>query len=56
MPEDILNGGIMLKNNYYYTSLDDFTADWQIEGNGITVDSGKFSALHIAPGDSASLT
>ncbi len=49
---DLSRGMVRLRNEYFFTSLDDFALRWTITDDGIAVDSGEVQP-RLAPGDSA---
>ena len=49
---DLGTGKVWLRNEYFFTSLDDFELRWTITNDGVPVDSGVVQP-RVAPGDSS---
>ena len=50
------NREINLKNYYNFRSMEMLYLDWQIEGGGQVIQSGRIDGLHAAPGESQRVT
>ncbi len=52
-PERISEGYVRIQNNYSFTSLDSFEAQWQLEENGVVIRQGRLEGLKGEPGSVA---
>jgi len=55
-PVDLPAGRIRVQNKYFFTSLDEFDAAWELTDGGRVVRSGKLGRLDIAPRQTKELT
>jgi beta-galactosidase len=51
-PVNLSRGEILIENKYSFTSLSDFTFNWNVTGNGIIVSSGTLNEIWVDPGES----
>jgi beta-galactosidase len=54
-PVDLLSGKLIVKNNYSFTNLNQFNIFWELQENGITIQSGTLTPLNVKPYDSSAL-
>jgi len=52
-PEDVGAGKIRVRNNYNFTPISAFDADWILEKNGVVLQSGKLPLPALVPGAEA---
>jgi beta-galactosidase len=50
-PDDAPAGRVRIHNKYYFTSLDAFAADWNLEENGKSIAGGKLAGVNAKPGE-----
>jgi len=55
-PDNILKGRVRIQNKYYFTSLNNFTAEWVLEENGKAIAGGKLNELDVKPGQDKTIT
>ena len=48
--EDLAQGRVRIRNDYAFTSLAAFAAEWTLEADGVAVGGGPLERLDIAPG------
>ncbi|HKB90389.1 MAG TPA: beta-galactosidase domain 4-containing protein, partial [Opitutaceae bacterium] len=48
-PEDVMAGRIRIRNEYAFTSLRAFAAEWVLEEDGHAIGQGKLAGLDVAP-------
>lgn len=46
---DLEQGKIRIKNKYFFTNLDQYKLEWQIQSNGKVIRKGRLNRLDIAP-------
>ncbi len=51
--DNLLDGKIKIKSLRHFTTLEDLDLFWNVECDGIAVESGSFTSLDIAPGETA---
>ena len=51
--DSLVSGDFTVRNNYDFTSLDDFELHWQVTADGTTIQRGVVDDLHVAPENSA---
>lgn len=52
-PEDVGAGKVRVRNNYNFTPLSAFDADWKLEADGVAIQSGKLPLPVLEPGAEA---
>jgi beta-galactosidase len=52
-PVDAIGGKVRIRNNYFFTKLDRFSASWTLERDGRTIQQGDLPLPDIAPGAEA---
>lgn len=55
-PVNLAAGLIKIKNKYYFTNLSEFTFEWDVMSDGMTVKSGKISFPDFKPGTDSLIT
>ncbi|HVE16789.1 MAG TPA: glycoside hydrolase family 2 TIM barrel-domain containing protein, partial [Chthoniobacterales bacterium] len=56
VPDDIAKGRIKIRNEYYFTPLSAFDADWTLEEDGRSITKGKLPGLNLPPGQETTVT
>jgi len=56
IPVDLKKGTVSIKNKYAFLNLSVFDFSWEITGNGIMVENGKFDDLNLEPGQTVNVT
>jgi beta-galactosidase len=55
-PVNLSAGLIKIKNKYYFTNLSEFSFEWDVMSDGVTVESGKLSFPDFKPGKDSLIT
>ena len=55
-PVNLVAGLIKIKNKYYFTNLSEFSFEWDVMSDGMTVESGKLSFPDFRPGKDSLIT
>ena len=55
-PVNLAAGLIKIKNKYYFTNLSEFSFEWDVMSDGMTVESGKLSFPDFRPGKDSLIT
>jgi len=55
-PVNLAAGLIKIKNKYYFTNLSEFSFEWDVMSDGMTVESGKLSFPDFKPGKDSLIT
>jgi beta-galactosidase len=50
-PADLTKGAIQIRNDYSFLNTGIFNFDWEIKGDGEVLDSGRFEAVNLLPGE-----
>ncbi|CQR47249.1 Beta-galactosidase [Paraliobacillus sp. PM-2] len=55
-PVDLDQGTVEIKNDYLFTNLNEFNAEWSLQKDGKVVETKQLSNMDIAPGESEVVT
>ena len=54
--DDLAVGTVKIRNKFSFTSLEGFTGEWSVTGDGVEIGHGKVPKLAVAPGAEQSVT